>query len=157
MDAPDGAIGLDGIIAKRLDEPYRSGERTAMVKIKRIRTADCVVGGFRYAEKGAESVRSCWVYTTSKGCWITWALLPASTLNNGVSLKNRRALVGPPGFTGHAPGGPVAGAPSAPPNGNRSRPSWFARCSTITFLAADFAMAQNSCAGVPKRTSTVYV
>ncbi len=47
-----GAIGLDGIIAKRLDEPYRSGERTAMVKIKRVRTADCVVGGFRYAEKG---------------------------------------------------------------------------------------------------------
>src|SRR5438034_687056 len=47
-----GAMGLDGIIAKRLDEPYRSGERTAMVKIKRIRTADCVVGGFRYAEKG---------------------------------------------------------------------------------------------------------
>src|SRR5437868_10777032 len=33
-----GAIGLDGIIAKRLDEPYRSGKRTAMVKIKRIRT-----------------------------------------------------------------------------------------------------------------------
>ncbi|HEV7217564.1 MAG TPA: ATP-dependent DNA ligase, partial [Terriglobales bacterium] len=40
-------MGLDGIVAKRLDEPYRSGERTAMVKIKRIRTADCVVGGFR--------------------------------------------------------------------------------------------------------------
>src|ERR1700686_484286 len=45
-------MGLDGIIAKRLDEPYRPGERTAMVKVKRIRTADCVVGGFRYAEKG---------------------------------------------------------------------------------------------------------
>src|SRR2546421_10253400 len=47
-----GAMDLDGINAKRLDEPYRSGERTAMVTIKRIRTADCVVGGFRYAEKG---------------------------------------------------------------------------------------------------------
>ena len=43
------AMGLDGVIAKRLGDPYRSGERTAMVKIKRIRTADCVVGGFRYA------------------------------------------------------------------------------------------------------------
>jgi ATP-dependent DNA ligase len=40
---------LDGIIAKRLDAAYASGERTAMVKIKPIRTADCVVGGFRYA------------------------------------------------------------------------------------------------------------
>ena len=40
---------LDGIIAKRLDAPYASGERTTALKIKRIRTADCVVGGFRYA------------------------------------------------------------------------------------------------------------
>src|SRR6195256_4665980 len=40
---------LDGIIAKRLDAPYASGERTAAVKVKQIRTVDCVVGGFRYA------------------------------------------------------------------------------------------------------------
>src|SRR5689334_2894947 len=40
---------LDGIIAKRIDYPYAAGERTAMVKIKQIRTVDCVVGGFRYA------------------------------------------------------------------------------------------------------------
>ena len=40
---------LDGIIAKRLDAAYASGERTAAVKVKRMRTADCVVGGFRYA------------------------------------------------------------------------------------------------------------
>ncbi len=45
------ATGLDGVVVKKLDEPYRSGERTGMVKIKRIRTADCVVGGFRYSEK----------------------------------------------------------------------------------------------------------
>src|SRR4051812_24488823 len=41
---------LDGIIAKRIDLPYASGERSAMQKFKRIRTADCVVGGFRYLE-----------------------------------------------------------------------------------------------------------
>ncbi|HET7842160.1 MAG TPA: ATP-dependent DNA ligase, partial [Terriglobia bacterium] len=46
-----GASGLDGVVAKRIDEPYHSGER-AMQKIKRMRTADCVVGGFRYAQKG---------------------------------------------------------------------------------------------------------
>lgn len=39
--------GLDGIVAKRLDEPYRPGKR-AMVKIKHERTADCVVAGFRW-------------------------------------------------------------------------------------------------------------
>ena len=42
---------LDGIVAKRLNMAYRSGERTGMEKIKLTRTADCVVGGFRYASK----------------------------------------------------------------------------------------------------------
>src|SRR5438093_7469818 len=43
--------GLDGVMAKRLDEPYRAGERT-MVKVKHARTADCVVAGFRWHTKG---------------------------------------------------------------------------------------------------------
>ena len=47
---------LDGVVAKRLDEPYRPGER-AMLKVKQLRTADCVVGGFRYAA-GAKVVGS---------------------------------------------------------------------------------------------------
>jgi ATP-dependent DNA ligase len=46
----EAGTSLDGLIAKRLDAPYPSGERTGMVKIKPRRTADCVVGGFRYAE-----------------------------------------------------------------------------------------------------------
>ena len=41
--------GLDGVVAKRLDCEYMTGERTGMVKVKRLRTADCVVGGFRWA------------------------------------------------------------------------------------------------------------
>jgi len=44
--------GLDGVMAKRLDEPYRPGERT-MIKIKHKRTADCVVAGFRWHKNGA--------------------------------------------------------------------------------------------------------
>src|SRR5437764_7011048 len=40
---------LDGVVAKRVDQPYRPGER-AMVKVKQQRTADCVVGGFRFAQ-----------------------------------------------------------------------------------------------------------
>jgi ATP-dependent DNA ligase len=43
--------GLDGVMAKRLDEPYRPGERT-MIKIKHSRTADCVVAGFRWHKNG---------------------------------------------------------------------------------------------------------
>jgi ATP-dependent DNA ligase len=41
--------GLDGVVIKRLDAPYRSGERE-MLKVKRERTADCVVMGFRWAK-----------------------------------------------------------------------------------------------------------
>src|SRR5437868_5214376 len=40
---------LDGIIAKRLDLEYQAGTRTGMQKIKPLKSADCVVGGFRYA------------------------------------------------------------------------------------------------------------
>ena len=43
--------GLDGVMAKRLDAPYRAGERT-MIKVKHSRTADCVVAGFRWHKKG---------------------------------------------------------------------------------------------------------
>jgi len=42
---------LDGVMAKRLDAPYRAGERT-MIKVKHTRTADCVVAGFRWHKNG---------------------------------------------------------------------------------------------------------
>ncbi len=48
------AGGLDGVVAKRVDLPYRGGERTAVVKVKNIRSADCVVGGFRFGQNRAE-------------------------------------------------------------------------------------------------------
>jgi ATP-dependent DNA ligase len=48
------ASGWDGVVAKRLDCEYTSGERMGMVKVKRIRTADCVVGGFRWSRAAAE-------------------------------------------------------------------------------------------------------
>lgn len=43
--------GYDGVIAKRMDLPYQGGNREGMLKIKRYRSADCVIGGFRYAER----------------------------------------------------------------------------------------------------------
>ncbi len=44
--------GLDGVMAKRLDAPYRAGERT-MIKLKHARSAECVVAGFRWHKNGA--------------------------------------------------------------------------------------------------------
>jgi ATP-dependent DNA ligase len=48
------AGGSDGVIAKRLDLPYQAGGRDGMQKIKLHRSADCVIGGFRYGERLAD-------------------------------------------------------------------------------------------------------
>jgi ATP-dependent DNA ligase len=42
------ALGLDGVVAKRLDQPYLPGSRDGMVKVKEHKTADCVVLGVRW-------------------------------------------------------------------------------------------------------------
>ena len=97
---------LDGVIAKRLDDPYRPGER-AMVKVKQRRTADCVVGGFRYG-KGSRTVGSLLL-----GLYDDSGLLNHVGFTSAISAADRAAwtteltkLVSPPGFTGDAPGGP---------------------------------------------------
>jgi ATP-dependent DNA ligase len=46
-EAEPWLAGGEGVIAKRLDAPYLPGERKGMVKVKRLRTADCVVVGWR--------------------------------------------------------------------------------------------------------------
>ncbi|MEQ1956279.1 ATP-dependent DNA ligase [Mesorhizobium sp. CN2-181] len=102
-----GAGGnTDGIVAKRVDGPYLPGER-AMVKVKQIRTADCVVGGFRYLADRQE------VGSLLLGLYNQDGKLDhvgfTSTLANGerAALTERlKALREPPGFTGNAPGGP---------------------------------------------------
>ena len=99
--------GLDGIVAKRLDMPYMSGERTGMMKVKHKRTADCVVGGFRYAEK-AKVIGSMLL-----GLYDDDGLLHHVGFTSSFTAKQREELtpkleklIKPPGFTGQAPGGP---------------------------------------------------
>jgi ATP-dependent DNA ligase len=46
------AIGLDGVIAKRRSSPYLPGSREAVLKVKALKTADCVVAGVRWRENG---------------------------------------------------------------------------------------------------------
>jgi ATP-dependent DNA ligase len=97
---------LDGVIAKRLDLEYRPGER-AMIKVKQQRTADCVVGGFRYAEKKHE------VGSLLLGLYDHNGLLHHVGFTSAIAARDRpaltdklEALIEPPGFTGNAPGGP---------------------------------------------------
>ena len=97
---------LDGVIAKRADLEYRSGER-AMIKVKQQRTADCVVGGFRYAEKKKE------VGSLLLGLYDDEGRLDHVGFTSAIPSAERpklthklEKLVQAPGFTGSAPGGP---------------------------------------------------
>ncbi|MBV9529112.1 MAG: ATP-dependent DNA ligase [Sphingomonas sp.] len=97
---------LDGVIAKRLDQDYRAGER-AMIKVKQQRTADCVVGGFRYASKQRE------VGSLLLGLYDDAGLLNHVGFTSAIPADERpaltkrvEALIQKPGFTGSAPGGP---------------------------------------------------
>ncbi len=102
--------GWDGMVAKRLDCEYASGERTGMVKIKRIRTADCVVGGFRWARKGGE------VGSLLLGLYNNHGQLDHIGFSSAFAREDRKKLKsilkplivedGKGGFTGKAPGGP---------------------------------------------------
>jgi ATP-dependent DNA ligase len=97
---------LDGVIAKRLDQPYQPGER-AMVKVKQRRTADCVVGGFRYGRNDRL------VASLLLGLYDDAGLLHHVGFTSSIAAKDRSAwtkelekIIAPPGFTGNAPGGP---------------------------------------------------
>jgi ATP-dependent DNA ligase len=97
---------LDGVIAKWLNGAYEAGER-AMLKVKRMRTADCVVGGFRY-EQGSREVGSLLLGLYNEDGKLDHVGFTSSIADTDRKplTKLLEALVEPPGFTGNAPGGP---------------------------------------------------
>jgi ATP-dependent DNA ligase len=103
--------GFDGIIAKRLDLPYQSGNRDGMQKVKNFRSADCVIGGFRYASNklGGKKV----VGSLLLGLYDDAGLLHHVGFSSAIKQDEKLALtakleplIAKPGFTGNAPGGP---------------------------------------------------
>jgi ATP-dependent DNA ligase len=98
--------GTDGVVAKRLDAPYAPGER-AMIKVKKLRSADCVVGGFRY---GANSrlVGSLLLGLYDDRGQLNHVGFTATLKDSEKPALTRmlEKLRAPPGFTGSAPGGP---------------------------------------------------
>jgi ATP-dependent DNA ligase len=99
-----GAV-LDGVIAKRLDGVYQPGER-AMLKIKCMRSADCVVGGFRYASKGG-LVGSLLLGLFDDAGRLHHVGFTSSIPGDKAELTRRlESMIEPPGFSGDAPGGP---------------------------------------------------
>ena len=96
---------LDGVIAKRADAAYASGTRDAAVKVKRTRTADCVVGGFRFA-KGSTTQIGSLLLGVYDDAW----LLDYIGFCSAFPAPEKKALltrlqphIGEPGFTGGAP------------------------------------------------------
>jgi ATP-dependent DNA ligase len=109
-------FGCDGVVAKLKNEPYHSGDRDAMIKVKRLRTADCVIGGFRYATKKSAGVGSILL-----GLYNDAGELDHVGFCSGFTAEQRKALVKKlvpliekPGFTGKAPGGPSRWAHANP-------------------------------------------
>ena len=119
--------GRDGVVAKRLNESYRSGER-AMIKVKRLRTADCVVGGFRYLSSRPE------VGSLLLGLYNAQGLLDHVGFTSTIANDERAALTrklhalqvrrASPASRQAAP---AAGARNAAANGGRSSRNWSSR------------------------------
>jgi ATP-dependent DNA ligase len=103
--------GCDGVIAKRIDLPYQAGNRDGMQKIKNFRSADCVIGGFRY---GANKLNDSKVVgSLLLGLYDADGLLHHVGFSSAIKQGDKVALtakleplIAKPGFTGNAPGGP---------------------------------------------------
>ncbi len=78
--------GLDGVVAKPADAPYQPGKRT-MIKVKHVRTADCVVAGFRWYKKEKEAVGSLLL-----GLYDDGGMLQHVGVTSSFTMANRRKL-----------------------------------------------------------------
>jgi ATP-dependent DNA ligase len=101
--------GRDGVIAKRRDLPYQAGNRHGMLKIKRHRSADCVIGGFRYGEAAARKL----VGSLLLGLYDANGQLHHVGFTSGIKANEKLALTErleaiqiDRSFTGAIPGGP---------------------------------------------------
>jgi ATP-dependent DNA ligase len=97
---------IDGIVAKKATDTYQPGERV-MQKYKALKTADCVVGGFRYG------TNSKYVASLLLGLYDDEGQLnhvgftsSLKDVDKEALTKKLEKLIAPPGFTGRAPGGP---------------------------------------------------
>jgi len=100
-------LGLDGVMAKTLGEPYHSGDRDGMVKVKHLKTADCVVGGFRYGE-GTKTVGSLLLglYDDQKRLVYIGHTSSIRKADRAALTKRLHALRGENPFQVRVPGGP---------------------------------------------------
>ena len=103
--------GFDGVIAKRRDLAYAAGTRDGMQKIKKYRSADCVIGGFRYAENALNGRKV--VGSLLLGLYDDEGLLHHVGFTSAIKAAEKAPLtdklaplIAEASFTGNAPGGP---------------------------------------------------
>ena len=132
-------VALDGVIAKRRELSYQTGKRNGMQKIKRLRTAECVVGGFRYLE-GKKLVGSLLL-----GLYNEDGKLDHVGFTSSIKDKDRAALTRtlesmtkPPGFTGKAPGGPSRWSTRRSPEWKPVKPNLIAEVEFDHFTGGRF-------------------
>ncbi|MBO9516436.1 MAG: ATP-dependent DNA ligase [Porphyrobacter sp.] len=101
---------LDGVIAKPSDAPYAPSER-AMRKVKQIRTADCVVGGYREADAGGVASLLLGLFNADRTLDLVGFTSSFAAAERLVLARKLMKLRGGPGFTGKAPGGPSRWSP----------------------------------------------
>ncbi len=144
--------GCDGVIAKRVDLPYQAGNRDGMQKIKNFRSADCVIGGFRYATNkiGGKKV----VGSLLLGLYDDEGLLHHVGFTSAIKQNEKLALtakleplVAKPGFTGNAPGGPSRWSTDRSAQWCPLKPNWSSKYPTIISAAIASATARQFCAG----------
>ena len=97
-------MGLDGVIAKNAEERYHTGDREAMIKIKHLKTADCVVGDFRYSSAKIGSLLL-GLYDDAGLFNFVGHTSSFSNAERNELVKSLSLLQGGTGFTGKAPGG----------------------------------------------------
>jgi ATP-dependent DNA ligase len=144
---------LDGVVAKRRDLPYRSGDRSGMQKIKNYRSTDCVVGGFRYNEGSAL------VGSLLLGLYDEDGLLHhvgfTSTIkreDKPALTKKLKVLIAPLDSPATRRAVRAAGRPSAPASGSRSsRSSWSRSATTISRAAASVTARASYAGGLTRR------
>ena len=138
-----GGGDIDGVVVKHLTAAYKPGQRE-MIKVKRLRTADCVVGGFRYLTGERE------VGSLLLGLYDDRGKLDHVGFTARITDKQRPALTprlvalrGPPGFSGKPPGDPSRWKTERSGEWEACGPSWSWRCGSIMSPATAFATARS--------------
>jgi ATP-dependent DNA ligase len=135
--------GSDGVIAKRIDLPYQAGNRQGMQKIKRYRSADCVIGGFRYGAR-SQSGRKL-VGSLLLGLYDDEGLLNHVGFTSGLKETEKPALTDKleaiatvRSFTGNTPGGPTRWSTKCSPEWKPVRPELVVEVSYDHFTGGRF-------------------